>query len=790
MTGRSSVGVVAIVTLALVSLAAGPAGSTGSRATTGTAASHRSAARASTAGGPPTVERVLILSLPGVGWSDLDDDQTPNLDALFRRSAIANLSTRAPTLPTDLAAGYATLGAGDKAVGASSPADGEAFGVDEQFSGGSADDAFTRRTGRAAGRGIVHLGIAAITTANRNSLWDAGLGALGDALARDGYSRAVVANADIDPAELLEPTLGSPRHREAALALVEPGGTLPAGRVDETLLQPAADSPFGTRLDPDRVLQAFDDVWSDRSVVLVEASDLARADAYAATQNASQRADSRARALRDTDELVGSLLEHVDPERDAVVVVGPAPRVTDRNALTVIAVSAAGFRGGLLQSPTTLRSGSVQLMDVGPSVLELVGIVRPDSMRGRPVEARGAGSLRDRRATLVDADAAASFRTEIRDPLTRGFVALQVLLTAGAIVVLVRRSRRGATALVVFALAILGLVTAVYLARVAPFHDLGLGAYFAFLAAVSLVLGIVFLLVGRRRDPIDSLVAGLGAIIGVLMIDAVTGSRLQFNSGFGYSPEVAGRFIGLGNISYAFLAASAVLLAGLVAHRVGGHAGAWSGISVLALAVVVDGAPFFGADVGGVLTMVPAFALTAAILLGREIRTRAVVALFAVTAVAISVAAVIDSLRPAAQRTHLGRLVEQIRAEGSSAFTTVVTRKLEMNLSTLTSSDWRPIVPVVLALVAYLAWSRGHHLARLLIRVPEMRASLVGLAVVMVLGYALNDQGIVIPAAMLAVLNPVLITLVVPQRNEASEEPSSELGSEGRPTSRGEPVSR
>jgi hypothetical protein len=258
-------------------------------------------------------------------------------------------------------------------------------------------------------------------------------------------------------------------------------------------------------------------------------------------------------------------------------------------------------------------------------------------------------------------------------------------------------------------------------------------------------------------------VAGLGTLVGVLVVDVVSGAHLQFNSGFGFSPEVAGRFIGLGNISYAFLASAAVLLAGLVAHRVGGRAGAWAGISVLGVAVVVDGAPFLGADVGGVLTMVPAFALTAALLLGRRVRAGAVVALFAVTAIAISIAAVVDSLRPAAQRTHLGRLVEQIGDEGSSAFTSVVVRKLEMNLSTLASSDWRPIAAAVLGLVAYLAWSRDHHLRRLVASVPEMRASLVGFAVVAALGYALNDQGIVIPAAMLAVLGPVLVTLVVPR---------------------------
>jgi hypothetical protein len=197
-------------------------------------------------------------------------------------------------------------------------------------------------------------------------------------------------------------------------------------------------------------------VFTARSVVLVEGSDLARADAAAATQNVAQRLESRERALRETDALVGALLARVDPTRDAVIVLGPAPRSVDNDALTVVAVSAGDFRAGLLRSPTTLRAGSVQLMDIAPSILGLVGVERPDSMRGRPVEATGDGTLADRRASLVDTDAAASFRTELRDPLTRGFVALQVVLVAGAILVLLRRTDRAVTPITWLALSTLG----------------------------------------------------------------------------------------------------------------------------------------------------------------------------------------------------------------------------------------------------------------------------------------------------------------------------------------------
>ncbi|HZJ27104.1 MAG TPA: hypothetical protein VFF40_08870, partial [Acidimicrobiia bacterium] len=452
------------------------------------------------------MRRVLVISLPGVGWRDVDADRTPNLAGLFRVSALANLSTRAPTLRTDLAGGYVTFGAGDKAVGPATLDAGEAFGVDEPFGAGTAGEAFRRRTDDSVSQGIVHLGIEAIRSANATSLWEADVGVLGAALDAGGFRGAVIANADLDTAEMIEPIVTSPYHREAAAALMDPRGVVGAGRVDPALLRRDPNAPFGARLAPEAVRRAFSDVFTDGSVVLVEGSDIVRADAYAAGQTPDARMSLRADALGWTDDLVGLLMEQVDLERDAVLVMGPAPSPRDRRALTVVALHAPGFTGGLLRSPTTQRSGYVQLMDLAPSVLDVVGIERPDSMRGRPVAQSGGGTLTQRRATLVDSDRAARFRAEIRDPLALGFVAAEILLAAAAVIVLARSQSRGRRALVVAARAILGLVVAVFLARLVPFHDIGAGAYFAFVVALGVGIGSAVGLVGRR-DRIDPTIA-------------------------------------------------------------------------------------------------------------------------------------------------------------------------------------------------------------------------------------------------------------------------------------------
>jgi hypothetical protein len=705
---------------------------------------------------------VLVISLPAIVWSDLSRRDLPNLDALLTDSAVANLSTRAPSLRADLAGGYATLGAGDKATAGKAPDAGAAYDAQDAVAGERASDLFVRRTGLDVNTGLVHLGVPELEAANESSLWRAHLGALGDALDRAGYHRAVIANGD--GSERGEPAVA---RRSAVAALMGADGTVPGGSVSDRLLQRDASAPFGVRLDQNAVVRAFHAAWSDRSVVLVEASDLVRADAYAGRQNADQRDATLDQALANTDRLVGALLANVNAVTDAVVVVGPAPSRA-AGGLTVAAVRSPRMRAGLLRSGTTQRAGYVQLMDVAPTVLQILGVHRPATMRGRPFSVSASTeSAQAMRASLIDGNDAAAFRRVILTPVALVFTVLVATLVLAAVVGVVsaRRGRpRVLRILPWLALATLGYVAAVYLARLLPFHRLGIVAFWGFLVAVSVAFAAATWW-GSRRRPLDALLTGLAALVALLVVDVVLGSPLQFDSGFGFSPEVAGRFIGYGNVSYAVLASASVLLAGLLAYRVRGRSGAWLAVAVLGLAVVADGAPFWGADVGGVLTMVPAFALAVVLLFRLRVRARTLLILAGATLSALTLAAVVDLSRPASNRTHLARLVEQIGGQGSSALTTVLHRKLEMSLATLSSSQWRPMVPLVLGFVAFLVWGPGRMFAALVERVPQLRAVLAGLALVAVLGFALNDQGIVVPGVMLGVLAPALVLLVVFEPN-------------------------
>ncbi|HYU56881.1 MAG TPA: hypothetical protein VEO00_02375, partial [Actinomycetota bacterium] len=224
--------------------------------------------------------RVLIFALPAVTWADVDGVELPNLERFFNHAAIADLSARASPdrRTTELGDGYVTLGAGTRAIGDGGATDGEGFGVDEPFGIDTAGGVFRRRTGRSVERGIVQLGVAEIEDRNAGLLLDAEPGALGEALDDAGYSRAVIGNADgVEPAGVL------PEYRRHLVsALMDERGVVPGGRVDAALLEEHARAPFGLRLDHEAVGAAFEAAWTPKSVVLVEASDIVRADTYRA----------------------------------------------------------------------------------------------------------------------------------------------------------------------------------------------------------------------------------------------------------------------------------------------------------------------------------------------------------------------------------------------------------------------------------------------------------------------------------------------------------------------------
>ena len=308
------------------------------------------------------------------------------------------------------------------------------------------------------------------------------------------------------------------------------------------------------------------------------------------------------------------------------------------------------------------------------------------------------------------------------------------------------------------ALVLLAFPSLTYLAAVFPFYTWGTTAYWLFLVLGSLLVGqAAWVFAGRWLGP---LAVGYGLLVGVVTVSIVAlGSRLQLATVFGDSPIVAGRFTGINNVTFAYFFLSGSMLACIAVDWYPGPPREAPDARHPRRGAADRRRP----DVGGRrrrgLAGLPALALVAMGLGQWKVRWRTVLLAVVATIALLAVLGWLDLMRDSADRSHLGRLLERIGSDGSSGLTTVVERKLAVNVRSLTQSTWRYIFgPLALAagLMLWRGRAWGHAVAAAF---PPLRRALPGLAALAVLGYGANDSGIAVPAAMLAVAVPGFVYL-------------------------------
>ena len=290
------------------------------------------------------IDRVLVVSVPGLTWAEVRDHDLPAIEGLLAESALADMAPRGVKARATPGAAYLTISAGTRA--ASDPlVDGQQLALGEHAGGSSAGEIFERRTGVRPDGSYVALAWPTLERVNAREPYDAELGLLTDTLAEADLGVEAIGNADGTD------SVGTSYERQVGLAAATGDGVIPAGELDTDLLVRDPSRAFGLRLDIDQVDQRFRTAWEtpadrDGGLVIVEASDLARSMRYRDRVDEQRYQELRSQALADTDDLVARLLEQVDPERDAVMLLAPYNLPGDRD-LTVSARAGPRRRSGV-----------------------------------------------------------------------------------------------------------------------------------------------------------------------------------------------------------------------------------------------------------------------------------------------------------------------------------------------------------------------------------------------------------------------------------------------------------
>ncbi|SKC56341.1 hypothetical protein SAMN04324258_1645 [Krasilnikoviella flava] len=699
--------------------------------------------------GTPVVDDahpVVIVGTQGLRWEDVSPSATPTLWDVLRDGASGAGVTPAVggASATCPAAGWLGLSSGRSPV-----------------TGQTADGAWscapwevTAPSGDASGDGAATVdGWDDLAALQSSSEFRPTLGVLGDALADGGVCTTAVAPgaalalADRDGAVA--------RYRTLDAALADPADTFscPVTVVDAGSAPYHPDPEGYTGLAP-----LPDDVTAD--------------------------GPARDTALRAVDATVGRVLATAPADATVLVmdVGNPAP---GRPSLGVgVADADADDAPAYLTSGATHWLGVVRLLDVPTTLVSAFDVPVPADLSGSPIELAaerpgGTGATVRELAGLTERDHMLRVTTGTVTTLPA-----YVGLAAFALVVLLlprlrrtspRAAGRWARVLDAVLLVCASVPAAAFLMTAWGWWRLAepATALWLTLGASTVVVALVGALAPRRPVWAGATVVATLTFL-VLTVDAMLGTPLHRGSPLGSAPTLGGRYYGFGNPTYSIYATAAVIaaagLATAVRRRWGTIPAGVVAAAVGLVTLVVSVWPTLGADVGGGLVLVPVFVVVVlGVLEARVTWKRLILAGLAGVAL-VAVIGVVDWLRPAAQRTHLGAFVQSV-VDGTAIET--VARKAGYALRSLTGGvpAWLALA-VLVGLVAVL-WGgprlRARWLERSEARWPLLRPVLVSLLLAGVGGAVVNDYGIRMVSIMLSAAVPLVGLIVL--RTGMTEDP-------------------
>ncbi|NLM47191.1 MAG: hypothetical protein GX200_10380 [Firmicutes bacterium] len=681
--------------------------------------------------------KVVIVNLARLQVDELVGNE--ELLAWLKRGTVGLLNTQTAggTLARSI---YTTLGAGSRATATDNGR--LAFMRQEEANGNVAEELYLRHQGNPPRGEIIHLGMADIIRANQKLQHPVRPGLLGDVLHAAGKRTALIGNAD-----------GKQPNREAALFVADSSGQIDYGDVSSSVLGEDESFPYGCRLHAEQVWRLFREVYPQADLIVIDWGDTVRLDEYRPLLADTVAEKVQKEILQDVSRFLSQVYESLYRD-DLLILLAAVPKsgTAGADTLGLAAVYGDGFPPGkLLTSATTRRDGLAAITDIAPLVLERIGAGVPPGTIGRPLSAGKSGTVE----TLLALRDGIDNVYRLRPPLLKTYVFLQIIFVLGALLNLFVRIfpvRR-------FAGLLLSLLVVPLVLLYLPLHRLPSAAGFAaaFVATVVCTLVLMrFLADVTRRLAAVALITALS-----LAVDTLQGAPLMKVSVLGYDPVSGARYYGLGNEYMGVLVGMAVLggcaLLTLLPEQRRLLLGVQALIFVLLVFILV--APAGGANFGGTLTAMAAFAVTVAALLQWKPGLRSLLVLLAALFVFCLAAVLLNILVPQNAQSHLGRTLALLKTNGWKELQDIIVRKGSMNLKLFRYSQWSRVLLAFLGMLAVLFYRPRGMLQELHRRYPDLAAGFLGIITGSITALLTNDSGVVAAATTLLAAGVPLIML-------------------------------
>ncbi len=701
------------------------------------------------------VTPLVVLGFTGVTWDSIDPLHTPHLWDLATRGMVANNVVKTADTTTCFAAGWLTLGAGRRAVGAENSAE----KCQEDFTGVGNSPKELADFYRAA---------------NERNAFQPQLAALAKTLTAHSFSLATLGTG----AQLV--TLDAIEELKSINQL----NTSPASSANSNPNSPSLITHYADWQTTDFavLVQQHDLLIVDLGAVRdsrVAASEIVGSQFSAALSTPNPPSLEVQAQVRALDTKVGKILAQL-PLNTAIIAVSLAD--IDRQFSQLQYFSYLNFSalsdtqntaGGLASANSTRQLGLVQNTDIAPTIAKHFGINQLDFTVGAPVYLAQADDSLENKHSISYLQAKLARANNVRGVVAVFYIfwGIAVSLSLGFAVWAALSRKVTASKKVVRALKILlGIMAllpvASFIASAVPWWNLP----YSKLAFLGVLLGLGALLLGVLYLFSFSLATSIALVTAVLLVfDLLLGTPLHSIAVLGVQPQAAGRFYGIANAPFVLLAVAMLYLTAKGLDYLSVRIAWWTGIVFIAgmfcLTAFVDGAPRVGADFGGPPALLVGFTWLFLRYFRKGISWRLAVGGLTIGLSAMLLISYVDWLQPVASRSHLGNFFNSV-VSGEAEM--VIMRKLGQVFGDMPWGVWLSLGLLLGAIFVFSRYFPRHMQSILtmlrtkfwgLLTLGEQAAG-GGVCALALTGFMINDSGLVLPFTALLYGLPLWLLVI------------------------------
>ncbi len=598
---------------------------------------------------------------------------------------------------------------------------------------------------------IANIDIARLKNLNQDNDYNPHLGALGNSLNRKNIETAVIGNSDIIDR----------KYRFGPLLVMNQNGQVDYGNIEDNTIMMENSYAYGIKTNYSYIFNRFMEFEKTSDCILLELGDLYRLDRYRFNIDEGMYEVHKKRVLEDIDTFVKEIYSNLNLSTSEILIISPYPSsisYEEGRRLSPVIRYNINNEQGVLTSPTTKRTGIIGNVDIAPYISNYFN-GNLDKYTGRLFYSI---PQKNNYEYIKNLHEDVSYVYSNRGNVLYTFAIYYIIILILAFGVIQIKKINDIRLLKLIEFLLLSTLTIPLVLLILPLFRIN-NLFYEFIIIIIQSLVLTLFVIKIRRNPIDSIILLSGLICIVLSIDIINDSYLIKRSFLGFDPIIGARYYGIGNEFMGILVGSSLVFITALLDKI-----KFNKIFMIVFLVgitLIIGFPTLGANVGGMITAVFAFMFAILKLLYNRLKIRHYIYIVASIALLIGVVSLIDVFI-LQNKSHLANSINQISNDGGNIIFSIIRRKITMNIKLFNVTIWSKVLLLTIILLGILFYRPFGIIKQIFIKYNNLSIGLLGILMACVVGFIVNDSGVVAAATAMILLGMSLMYLVLEEIKE------------------------